>query len=185
MSAKVLDEGDVSQSDVDKFFDSARELIEIPYSHWVIWLSLDNPFYKGGSLIGYFKSGNIFLSWSHWVAIVVPPTVWKIHSWSLPTWFIGRGISNSSISVRHWNFWRYLGEVSEEHIYHRMGIVWGYLRTSLPKLGNITLFLVTNQHSNAAEEHTSGLHKLLARLRPCTVVILKDLKIFLKRNVIW
>ena len=178
MSAKVLDEGDVSQSDDDKFSDSAREPFETAYSYCVKWLSLGNLFYKGISLIEYFKSENIFLSWSHWVAIVVPPTVWKLRSWSLPTSLIGRGISNLSISVSHWRLWRYPTEVSEEHIYHRMGIVWGYLRTSLLKLGNIALFLLTNLHSNAAEEHTSGLQKLLSQLRPYTVAILKDLKIF-------
>lgn len=181
MSAKVLYEGDVIQRDVDKFSDSARELFETAYSYCVKWLSLGNLFYKGSSLIEYFKSENIFLSWSHWVAIVVPPTVWKLHSWSLPTSRIARGISNLSINVRHWRFWRYLTEVPEEHIYHRMGIVWGYLRTSLLKLGNIALFLLTNLHSNAAEEHTSVLQKLLAQLRPCTVAILKDLKIFYKK----
>ena len=58
------------------------------------------------------------------------------------------------------------------------GYYLGYLRTSLLKLGNIALFLLTNLHSNAAEEHTSGLQKLLSQLRPCTVAILKDSKIF-------
>ena len=59
MSAKVLEEGDVSQSDVDKFSDSARELFETAYSYCVKWLSLGNLFYKGISLIEYFKSENI------------------------------------------------------------------------------------------------------------------------------
>ena len=141
---------------------------------------LDGPFYKESRLIGYLRSRSIFLGWSHWVAIIVPLKVWKLHSWSLRTWLIGRGIFNLSIGVRHWNFWRYLGEVNGQGI-----ITLGHSRSSLPKLASIALYLLSNQHSNAAEEHTSGLHKLLARLRPCTVVILKDLKIFLKRNVIW
>ena len=61
MSAKVLDDGDVNQSDADKFCDSVRELFQTTYGNCVKWLSLNDPFCKGSSLIRYLKSGNIFL----------------------------------------------------------------------------------------------------------------------------
>ena len=38
-----------------------------------------------------------------------------------------------------------------------MDIFWGHLRTSLPKLANIALFLLTISHSNSAEERIFGM----------------------------
>ena len=45
-----------------------------------------------------------------------------------------------------------LVKVSEERIYHPMDIIWGNLRTFLPKLANIALFFLTILHSTPGEE---------------------------------
>ena len=45
-------EGDVSQNDVDNFFDAARELFETTCTYWIKWLPLDDPLYKGSRLVG-------------------------------------------------------------------------------------------------------------------------------------
>ena len=61
-----------------------------------------------------------------------------------------QSVSDMEISEDIWE--KSSVRVSEERIYHRMDFVWGHLRTSLPKLANNALFLVTIPHSNAAEE---------------------------------
>ena len=93
------------------------------------------------------QRGKIFLWWCHWVVIIILAAVWKLHSGSLSTWFIGKGISNLSVKVRHGNFLRYLGEIFGQgirigYIYHCIDIICGHLRTSLPKLANIAVMLL-------------------------------------------
>ena len=50
---KGLKEGDISQSDVDKFYDAAREFFETAYTYCVKWLPLNNPLFKGSRFIEY------------------------------------------------------------------------------------------------------------------------------------
>ena len=45
-----------------------------------------------------------------------------------------------------------LVKVSEGCSYYQMDIIWSEIKKSLPKLANITLFLLTIPHSNAGEE---------------------------------
>ena len=59
-------------------------------------------------------------------------------------------MSHDEISKDVWD--ESLIKVSEEHAYHRMDIIWSHLKTTLPKLANIALFLLTIPHSNAGEE---------------------------------
>ena len=40
---KDLEEKDISESDVHKFYDAAREFFETAYIYCVKWLLLDNP----------------------------------------------------------------------------------------------------------------------------------------------
>ena len=51
MSAKVLDEGDISKSNVDTFFDTVWELFETTCTYCVKWWPLDDPLYKGSRLV--------------------------------------------------------------------------------------------------------------------------------------
>ena len=43
---RALDEGDISQNDVYKFYDAVREFYETAYTYCVKWLPLDDLFYK-------------------------------------------------------------------------------------------------------------------------------------------
>ena len=49
----ALDEGDISQSDVDKFYDAVKEFFKIAYTYGVKWLPLDDPLHKSGRFIEY------------------------------------------------------------------------------------------------------------------------------------
>eukprot|EP00794_Sanderia_malayensis_P013387 gene13387-14760_t len=58
---RALDEGDVSESDVNMFYDAVREFFETAYSYCVKWLPLDDPLYKG-SRFNEFSNRGKFLS---------------------------------------------------------------------------------------------------------------------------
>ena len=49
----ALDEGDISQSDIDKFYDAVREFFKTAYTYCVKCLPLDDPLYKSSRFIEY------------------------------------------------------------------------------------------------------------------------------------
>ena len=61
-----------------------------------------------------------------------------------------QSMSNTEIPEDIWE--QSLVKDMEERKYYRMDMIWGYLRTSLPRLADNALFLLTIPHSNAAEE---------------------------------
>ena len=124
------------------------------YTYCVIWLPLDDALYKGNRFIKYFNWEkfsfddltellSLFLRWFEnyiqdpyqldsleeeyltYQSMKIPEDIWE----------------KSSVKL------------SEECVYHCMDIVCVHLRTSLPKLANTSLFLLTISDSNAAEEH--------------------------------
>ena len=149
-----MDEGDISQSDVDKFSDALREFFETAYTYCVIWLPLDDPLYKG----------NRFIKYSNWEKFSFDDLTELL---SLFLWWFENYIQDpyqpdsleeeyltyQSIKIPEDIWEKSSVKVPEECIYHCTDIVWGHLRTSLPKLANIPLFLLTILRSNAAEEH--------------------------------
>ena len=50
---RALDEGDISQNDVDKFYDAVREFYETAYTYCVKWLPLDDLLYKCSRFIEF------------------------------------------------------------------------------------------------------------------------------------
>ena len=48
-----MDEGDISQNDVDKFYDAVREFCETRYTYCVKWLPLDDLCYKCSRFIEF------------------------------------------------------------------------------------------------------------------------------------
>ena len=52
---RSLNEGDISQGDVDKFHDAVREFYETAYTYCVKWLPLDDELYKDSRFIEFSK----------------------------------------------------------------------------------------------------------------------------------
>ena len=52
---RSVNEGDISQGDVDKFHDAVREFYETAYTYCVKWLPLDDELYKDGRFIEFLK----------------------------------------------------------------------------------------------------------------------------------
>ena len=153
---RALNEGDISENDADKFYDAVREFFETAYSYCVKWLPLDDPVYKSSRFIEFSNRSKI--SFDELTELLT----------SFPRRFENyikdphqldaleeeyqqyKTMSNDDISKEIWE--ESLVKVSEGHTYHRMDIIWGEIRKSLPKLADIALFLLTIPHSNAGEE---------------------------------
>ena len=59
-------------------------------------------------------------------------------------------MSNNEIPTDVWD--ESIVKVSDQRTYHRLNIIWSHLKTTLPQLANIALFLLTIPHSNTGEE---------------------------------
>ena len=153
---RALDEGDISQNDVDKFYDAVREFYETAYTYCVKWLPLDDPLYKCSRFIEFSNRSKVSFD----------------ELTELLTSFLQR--FDNYIKDPHQlddleeEYQQYemmcdndipkeicedsLVKVLEGRSYYRMDIIWSEIKKSLPKLANIALFLLTIPHSNAGEE---------------------------------
>ena len=52
---ELLDEGDITNNDVDKFFDAVRSFYEAAYDYCIKWLPADDALYKNSTFIDFFK----------------------------------------------------------------------------------------------------------------------------------
>ena len=153
---RAFDEGDISQNDVDKFYDAVREFYETAYTYCVKWLPLDDMLYKCSRFIEFSNRSKI--SFDELTELLT----------SFPRRFDNyikdphqlddleeeyqqyETMSDKDIPKEIWE--ESLVKVSEGRSYYRMDIIWSEIKKSLPKLANIALFLLTIPHSNAGEE---------------------------------
>ena len=152
----ALDEGDISQSDVDKFYDAVREFFKTAYTYCVKWLPLDDPLYKGSRFIEYSNREKFSFDDLTELLSLFPRRFgnyiqdpYQLDSLE-QEYLTYQSMSDMEIPEGIWE--KSLVKVSEERIYHPMDIIWGNLRTFLPKLANIALFFLTIPHSTPGEE---------------------------------
>ena len=153
---RVLDEGDISQYDVDKFYDAVREFYETAYSYCVKWLPLDEPLYKGSRFIEFSNRSKFSFEDLTGLLQSFPKRFEKYLNDPQcldaleEEYLLYEAMVDSEIPENVWE--ESLVKVTESRTYHRMDMVWSHLKTSLPKLSEIALFLLTIPHSNAGEE---------------------------------
>ena len=68
-----------------------------------------------------------------------------------------QGMSNNEIPQHIWD--EAAVYEKETTVYHRMDIIWAYLRQPFPLLSKIALSVLTIPHSNAAEERVFSMIK--------------------------
>ena len=54
-----MDEGDITQRDIDKFYDGVPIFFMTTYNYCVKWLPLDHPFYKGCAFFNFDKRDSV------------------------------------------------------------------------------------------------------------------------------
>ena len=153
---RALDEGDISQNDVDKFYDAVREFYETAYTYCVKWLPLDDPLYKCSRFIKFSNQSKV--SFDELTELLTPFPRCFDNYIKDPHQFDDleeeyqqyETMYDNDIPKEIWE--ESLVKVLEGRSYYWMNIIWSAIKKSLPKLANIALFLLTIPHSNAGEE---------------------------------
>ena len=70
---------------------------------------------------------------------------------------IFQGLTDENIPSHTWNDAKV--DVKPDKVYHRMDIIWGYLRERVPLLSSVAFCIFTISHSNAAEERAFSIIK--------------------------
>ena len=130
---KVLDEGDISQSGVDKFYEAVREFFKTAYTYCIKQLPLSNPLYKVSRYIKYSNQEKLSFDDLTKLLSFFPRQFenciqdpYQLDSFK-EEYHIYQSMSDLGIPEE--NQEKSLVNVSEERIYHCMDIAWGHLRT--------------------------------------------------------
>ena len=66
-------------------------------------------------------------------------------------------MEESEIPKEIWDAGAVRSDETKKIVYHRMDMIWAHLRSKLPEVTKIALFLLTIPHSNAAEERVFSM----------------------------
>lgn len=146
-----------------KFLDAARGFYEMAYDYCRKWLPLNNPFLKQCQFVNF----NERLKHSIEDVIEIITLMPHLHgefqaNVSLmdqleEEFVVYQGMSNNEVPQRIWD--EAAVYEKETKVYHRMDIIWAYLRQPFPLLSKIALSVLTIPHSNAAEERVFSMIK--------------------------
>ena len=98
---RSLNEGDISQGDVDKFHDAVREFYETAYTYCVKWLPLDDELYKDSRFIEFSKRAEFSFNNITELLLLFPRRFKDFIQDPHKLDSLRRRISNVSINVKH------------------------------------------------------------------------------------
>ena len=154
---------------MDRFFDSIRQFYETAFVYCLKWLPPNNALLKHCRFINFndqlkftFDDRLKFTFDDVQEIISLFPTIYK----DLYTeqseldlvkeeFLLHQGLGEEEIPQSVWYDSRVYDK--EQVKYHRMDILWAYLRKPLPTLSDIALSILTIPHSNVAEERCFSL----------------------------
>ena len=140
----------------DRFYDGVRSYYQTAYNYCVQWLPLDDPLYKHSRFIQFEKRAEsnfddfcklLEIFPKRFSTYINDPV--KLNALE-EEFLLYQSMVSAEISDDIWEESKV--RVTDEKSYHRMDIIWGSQRDTLPNLSSIALFLLTIPHSNAAEE---------------------------------
>ena len=160
---KKLLEEDIDDRKAVAFFDSARKFYETAYKYCVKWFPLDDVFYKNCTFVDFAKRQSIDFEQIVSVIECFPTLKAKLHNdprqldACLEEFMIFQGLTDENIPFVAWNDAKV--DVKPDKVFHRMDIIWGYLRERFPLLSSVALCVLTIPHSNVAEERVFSIIK--------------------------
>ena len=159
---KLLEEGDIDIQSVDKFYDGVRAFYSTAFAYCTKWLPLNNTLLKHCVFVDFMQRNacsmdnveQILSALNHiHKDMVNDPRAMDILE---EEFLVYQTMSETDIPAHIWEE----SAVTEKQdldsdevlTYHRMDMIWGYLRDKLPNLSKVALSVLTVPHSNAAEE---------------------------------
>ena len=160
---KLLNEGDISQHEVDRFYDAVREFYDSAFDYCRKWLPLNSSFLKACQIVDFENRLKHPFDVVTELIGLFPNLYSKFEDVKLldkleEEFLVYQGLSKSDIPSHVWDN-AAVRESKESITYFRMDVVWAYLRKPLPLLSGIMLPILTIPHSNAAEERVFSMIK--------------------------
>ena len=156
--AKLLDDGDILEYSSDCFYDSVRVLYKTAYEYCIKWLPADDTSYKNCQFLNFFKRNTISFDCLTEILALFPNCFdsyindpHKLDELQ-EEYLIYQSMEESEIPKDVWDVAAVCSDKAKKIVYHRMDMIWVYLRPKLLQVTNTALFLLTIPHSNAAEE---------------------------------
>ena len=152
---RLLEEGEIDQTEVDQFFDAVRAFFVKAYEYCVQWLPLDDLFMKHCIFVDFKRRSEV--SFAH-----IEQTIThfkRIHETLMSDPSILNAVEDEFIDYQAMNendipqtIWEaaVVGDIRDNQ--HRMDIIWGYLKPKFPAHTEIALSVLVIPHSNAGEE---------------------------------
>ena len=154
---------DIMEGDCNRFFDAVRAFYETAYNYCKKWLPLDNPFLKNCQFVDFKTRSQVTfdnvsemicqIKTLHGHYITDPVQLDLLEEEFLQY----QSLAQSDVPSYIWV--KVAVCDSNTVVFHRMDIVWAYLREPFPLLSKIALSILTIPHSNAAEERVFSMIK--------------------------
>lgn len=147
---KSLDEGGITQRDVEKFYDGVWIFFITTYNYCVKWLPLDRSFYKSCAFVNFDERD----SFSFTDVENVISSFGRLHEKFIEDPFILNIIDEEFMGYQSQeqipsDIWK-KAEVRDGLCW--MDVVCGFLRTTFLSLSQIAMAVVVISHNNAGEE---------------------------------
>ena len=178
---KLYNEGDVTQQAIDKFYDAVRCYYTEAFNYCIQWLPLNDEIINNTDFIDFNFRASCNFDQVETIVASFPRILKEFQDRrkldSLEEEFCNyQQISKEEIPQHVWDeacvqvIERSSDdgqETVQEQKYHRMDIIWGFLRNVFPLLSKVALAVLTIPHSNAAEERVfSMIRKNKTEFRP-------------------
>ena len=158
----LLEEGDVSQHEIDCFYAGFRVFFTKAFEYCCLWLRLDDELLKHCVFVdvrnrvntpfSYVEKTLPFFKHIHQTTVDDPAVLERVHD----EYIEFQAMPDTGIPP---NIWKNAELVTSETEFDqrrkreiRMDVIWGYLRHRFPDLAAIALTVLIVPHSNAAEE---------------------------------
>ena len=157
---RLLEDGDVDQSDLDKFFDAVWAFFVKAYEYCVQWLPFDNVFIKHCIFVDFKRRVEVsFADVEQTIncfkriheMLISDPSLLDLVEEELMDY---QAMSDNDIPQMIWDT-ALVGDIRDN--LHRMDVIWGYLKEKLPRLTEIALSVLVIPHSNAGEERVFSM----------------------------
>ena len=154
---------DIDDRIADKFFDAVRGFYETAYNYCRKWLPLNDPFLKHCQFINFDERiKHSFVDVTEIIKLM--PHLHGKFQFDVSLLdqleeevLAYQGMEKNEIPQYVWD--QAAVYEKETIVYHRMDIIWAYLRQPFPLLSKIALSVLTIPHSNAAEERVFSMIK--------------------------
>ena len=164
----LFTEGDVSQQQVDRFYDGVRAFFTKAYSYCASWLRLDDDLLRYCVFVDFTKRAATPFSYVEKIL----PFFKNIYDTTLKDPAVLEGVHDEYIEYQAISDTDIISDEVWERAQvgisdnendnkrkcdYRMDVIWGHLQDRFPDLAAIALTVLTVPHSNAAEERAFSI----------------------------